>query len=330
MIPQTLSLLMTYKCNFVCDHCSVFAGPDCQEVMEAAHLRRIIEQAYAIPSIRVVAFTGGEPALYPDLLQFGISLAHEKGLITRLVTNAWWAETPEKARNFLQNLRTAGLNELNVSYDDFHRPYLEAFGGEQNVVNAVRAATELDMTVLVGVAFYPGAGVRTGYLRRVFQDVGIQQKVGFMEDFVFPLGRARQKLSARFFVSDPSEEHHDGHACRESGQTLAVLPDGKVLFCCGHIVNSPVQEIFTVGDLASGDSLSEIVARIQRNVFYWWLHREGPKAVLAELGVEEKFRRNCEACFYLGTAGREKLRTLAVRKEEIFSRWEGEKNGLPA
>ncbi|HIE13283.1 MAG TPA: radical SAM protein [Desulfotomaculum sp.] len=328
MIPQSLAFLMTYKCNFQCDHCSVSAGPEHREVIAAEHMRRVIEEAYVVPSIRVVVFTGGEPTLYPELLKTGISLAHEKGFVTRLVTNAWWAKIPEKAHQFLQNLRAAGLDELNISFDDFHLLYLEAFGGEQNVVNAVRAATELGMTVLVGTVLHPGARIRTGYLRKTFQEAGIQQEIKFLEDFVFPLGRARQKLPAHLFVSDP--EKREKGACREAGQTLAILPDGRVLFCCGHIVNSRAEEIFTVDTLASGAPLSEIVARMQRNVLYWWLHLEGPEAAYAELGVEKRFQRKCEACFYLGTAYRGKLQALAAKKEEIFARWEGEKVGLPA
>jgi hypothetical protein len=58
-------------------------------------------------------FCRAELTLYPELLQAGISLAHEKGFVTRLVTNAWWAKTPEQAHDFAQNLRTAGLDELN-------------------------------------------------------------------------------------------------------------------------------------------------------------------------------------------------------------------------
>jgi pyruvate-formate lyase-activating enzyme len=329
MIPQGLAFVLTYKCNFLCDHCSVSAGPERREVLAADYLRQVIEQAYFLPSIRVVVFTGGEPTLHPELLLEGIKLAREKGFVTRLVTNAWWAETPEKARDFLQNLRAGGLNELNVSYDDFHLPYLEAFGGEPNVVNAVRAATELGMTVLTGAVLHPGAKVKTAYLRQLFQKAGIYDaKIKFLEDFVFPLGRARQKLSTHFFICDVQKRERG--ACQDAGQTLVVLPDGKVLFCCGHIINSWAQEIFTVDSLASGAPLSEIVAQMQRNVLYWWLHLEGPEAVLTELGMEKKFYRKCEACFYLSTAGREKLYTLAARKEEIFSRWGGEKVGLPA
>lgn len=145
---------------------------------------------------------------------------------------------------------------------------------------------------------------------------------------MFPLGRARQRLPAHFFPSDIGEREHG--PCREVGHTLAILPDGKVLFCCGHIINSNAQAILTVDTLAFGTSLPEIVARMQRNVFYWWLHLEGPEAVLTELGVERKFYRKCEACFYLGTACQKQLRALAQRKEEIFARWEAKKVGLSA
>lgn len=328
MIPKSLALLLTYKCNFSCDHCSVSAGPKRREVLAADYMRRAIREAYAVPSIRTVVFTGGESTLYPDLLEAGISLAHNKGFITRLVTNAWWAKTPEQAKSFLQNIRAAGLDELNVSYDDFHLPYLERFGGEQNVLNAVQAATELGMTVLVGTVLHPGARINSSYLRRIFQNARVQGEVKFLEDFVFPLGRARQKLPVHFFNSDPAER--ECGACGDAGQTLAILPDGSLLFCCGHIVNSKAQAIFTVDNLASGVALTEMIERMQRNVLYWWLHLEGPEAVLAELGVEKKFQRGCEACFYLGTAYQEKLRALAAKKKEIFSRWEGKKVGLPA
>ncbi len=328
MIPQVLTFITTYKCNFSCDHCSVDAGPERREVLAAGVMQRFIEQAYVLPSIRVIVFTGGEPTLYPEILKEGIKLAHEKGFVTRLVTNAWWAQTPEKAHRFLRDFRTAGLDELNISYDDFHAKYLESFGGERNIVNAIRIGTELGMTTLVGSVLYHGARIRSGYLREIFKEAGIQQEIKFLEDFAFPLGRARRKLPLQFFPPDLEKREQGG--CQEAGHTLTILPDGKILFCCGHIINSKAQTILTLDSLASGVSLPEIVRRMQRNVFYWWLHLEGPEAVLSKMGVEKKFYRKCEACFYLGTACREKLLVLAAKKEEIFARWETKKIGLPA
>lgn len=52
MIPQVLTFITTYKCNFFCDHCSVYAGPERQEVLAADVMQWFIEQAYALPSIR--------------------------------------------------------------------------------------------------------------------------------------------------------------------------------------------------------------------------------------------------------------------------------------
>ncbi|MGO0121743.1 radical SAM protein [Desulfothermobacter acidiphilus] len=327
MIPQVLSFITTYRCNFYCDHCSVSAGPSRREVLSAGMVREAIEQAYTLPSIRVVVFTGGEPTLYPDLLKKGIELAHRRGFVTRMVTNAWWAQTPEKAYHFLREFRAAGLDELNVSYDDFHAAHLKAFGGEQNVLNAVRAAADLGMNVVVGTVLYPGARIKSGYLREVFKNAGIRE-VKFLEDYVFPLGRARRKLPARLFPSDLEKREQGG--CDEAGHTLTILPGGEVLFCCGHIINTRAQEILTVDSLVSGATLPKIVERMQRNVLFWWLHLEGPESVLTELGIDKKFYRRCEACFYLATACREKLRALAGRKEEIFARWEAKKVGLPA
>jgi len=117
MIPQSLVFLLTYKCNFNCDHCSICAGPNNHETISESIMKKAIEQAYYIPSIRAVIFTGGESTLHLELLKKGIRHAHEKSFLTRMVTNAWWAKTYEKAKLFLEELASCGLKELNVSYD---------------------------------------------------------------------------------------------------------------------------------------------------------------------------------------------------------------------
>uniref|UniRef100_A0A7C1IXU2 Radical SAM protein n=1 Tax=Ammonifex degensii TaxID=42838 RepID=A0A7C1IXU2_9THEO len=326
MIPKHLVFLLTRRCNFNCDHCSVSAGPMQRETITGVIIKRAIEEAYALPSLRVVIFTGGEPTLYPKLLQTGISLAYEKGFMTRLVTNAWWARTPEKASRFLERLTECGLNEINISYDDFHSPYLQTYGGEQNIINAVSAAKELGLTVLVGTVIHPEAKVRTSYLRQVFQNAGITGELKFLEDFIFPLGRARLRLPRSIFVFDPAEATESG--CREAGETLVVLPGGEITFCCGHILCSNAQRLITIGSLTAKETLTGMVERMQRNVLYWWLHLEGPTAVLRELGVTKKVYRRCEGCFYLGTAYWKKLAALATRKEEIFAKWERKGAGV--
>jgi MoaA/NifB/PqqE/SkfB family radical SAM enzyme len=90
-------------------------------------LAEVLDQAYNIPSIQVVVFTGGEPTLYPERIKY----AFELGFTVRLVTNAWWAGNYEEAKTFLEELHSYGLKELNISYDDFHLPWLTTYGGER-------------------------------------------------------------------------------------------------------------------------------------------------------------------------------------------------------
>lgn len=58
-----------------------------------------------------------------DLFE-SIAFASSKGLLTRIVTNGEWAENDESARKMIESFRSVGLNELNISYDDFHSAWI--------------------------------------------------------------------------------------------------------------------------------------------------------------------------------------------------------------
>lgn len=316
MIPQSLAIIFTRQCNFVCDHCSVEAGPDKHDTISEVNLMAAIDQAYLIPSMKVITFTGGEPTLHLSLLKKGIAYAHEKGFITRVVSNAWWADTYDNALSFLRDLVACGLNEFNVSYDEFHLEYLQKFGGEKNVVNAAKAATDLNLVVVIGMVLQAGAKVTSEYLQQVFREAGIDKPIHFLQDYAFPLGRARSKIKQENFVKKANDQ--ENHGCQEAGRTLVVLPDGKISFCCGHTIFTKAQDLFVIDSLSSGATLGQMMERMQRNALYWVLHLDGPEKIFEKLDIKKEIYNNCEACFYLGTAYRDKLLTLADKKEELF------------
>jgi len=319
MIPKSLVFMTTYKCNFICDHCSVGCTPHNTEILSFDIIKQAIDQAYAIPSIRLVVFTGGESSLVPDLLQQGLIYASEKGFRTRMVSNGWWAKTSEKANEYVRTWVGYGLNELNISYDDFHAPHLKRYGGEHNVINAIQAASQNGLSPLIGIVLHPKAKITSTYLRGVFAKIGLTEGIQYLEDFIFPLGRARQ-LPTEMFVL-PEDKSNEA-PCQEAGTTLVVLPSGDVTFCCGHLINTEAQHIITQGNIKSGETLEEMVGRMQRNVFYWWLNKEGPYSIIKEMGFEGDVYRNCEGCHYLATKYYDDLLALAGKKEEIFAKIE--------
>lgn len=319
MIPNSIAMLFTNHCNYICDHCSVCADPNKRETISKELMFKIIDQAYSIPSIKLIVFSGGEPTLYIDQLKAGIHHAYKKGFSTRIVSNAWWAQSYEKAFTVISELANSGLTELNISYDDFHLPYLNQFGGEQNIIFAVKAATELNFPVTIGISYINESKIRTRYLEKIFSEAGITGDINYIEDVVTPLGRAQTKLPESSYKNSSKPK-----GCKDAGTTLLILPDGRICFCCGHSVFT-LKDTFTASNLTD-EPLSEVIKRIQRNVLVWLLHMKGPEGIFKELGINKTIYNRCEACFYLSTKYKEPLRKLASKKKYLFDQLRA---GLP-
>lgn len=114
-----LHLLLSYECNYECDHCFVWGGPSQGGTMSMRTIERILEQAEDLGTIEWIYFEGGEPFLFYDLLCTGVQLANQRGFRVGIVSNAFWATTQEKALEYLQPL--AGMVEdLSISDDNYH------------------------------------------------------------------------------------------------------------------------------------------------------------------------------------------------------------------
>lgn len=114
-----LHLLMTYECNYECDHCFVWGGPSQNGTMTYGIIASILEQANEAETIEWIYFEGGEPFLYYELLCSGVELANELGFKVGIVSNAFWATDIEEALACLRPF--AGIvQDLSISRDDYH------------------------------------------------------------------------------------------------------------------------------------------------------------------------------------------------------------------
>ena len=138
-----MHLLLTYECNFECDHCFVWGSPRQPGAMSPEQIREILEQSKRLGTVEWIYFEGGEPFLYYAALLEGARLAAEAGFDVGLVTNAYWATSAEDALRWLEGLGPVQL--LHVSSDDLHH------GGDPEALarvdHAVAAAERLDIEV---------------------------------------------------------------------------------------------------------------------------------------------------------------------------------------
>ncbi len=73
-----LHLLLTYECNYECDHCFVWGGPEQGSAMTDETIGHILNQAAELQTIEWIYFEGGEPFLDFQLLCSGVRLARER------------------------------------------------------------------------------------------------------------------------------------------------------------------------------------------------------------------------------------------------------------
>lgn len=112
--------LLTYNCNYECDHCFLFCGPHAAGTFTIGQIRRVLEDLRNIGTIESVYFEGGEPFLYYPVMLEGLRIAGEMGLQTGVVTNCYWASSAEDAELWLEPFKKLGIDDLSVSDDAFH------------------------------------------------------------------------------------------------------------------------------------------------------------------------------------------------------------------
>jgi hypothetical protein len=133
--------LLTYTCNYECDHCFLYCGPHASGTFTVAQIREVLDEAEKIGTVTSVYYEGGEPFLYYPLLVEGLRLARERGFTTGIVSNCYWATAVEDAELWLGPIRDAGIDDLSLSDDEFHNPD----GGESPAQRAAAAAERLGM-----------------------------------------------------------------------------------------------------------------------------------------------------------------------------------------
>lgn len=137
-----LHILLTYQCNFECDHCFVWGSPWQAGTFTLSQLEDVINQAEQVGTVSSIYFEGGEPFLFYPVLVKAIASAIERGFKVGIVSNGYWATTKEDAREWLKPL-VGQLEDLSVSSDLFH--YSEEISQQAN--NACQAAEELGIPI---------------------------------------------------------------------------------------------------------------------------------------------------------------------------------------
>jgi hypothetical protein len=243
MIPMNidgLHLLLTYQCNYNCDHCFVWGGPDQYGTMTLEQIGEILRQAGEVGTVEWIYFEGGEPFLYYAALRRGVEMAAAEGFKVGMVSNGYWATAMDDALACLAPFKGL-VGDLSISSDAYH--WSDADDSQARTARS--AADELGIPMdVISIAPPEATHLAAG-----------RGQIAPGESAVVFRGRAAQKLSARAdkhpweqFTECPFED------LREPGR-VHLDPLGHVHICqgitLGNLFERPLAELFDAYDPSS-------------------------------------------------------------------------------
>lgn len=113
---KTLRVSLLSRCNLGCVYCSladdkIKNNPVPENLMAVDDLLQLIERIHSAVQLETIRLTGGEPLLYPDLIQVISGLKAIGISEIKLTTNGFLLERMAMA------MRLAGMKSINVSLD---------------------------------------------------------------------------------------------------------------------------------------------------------------------------------------------------------------------
>ncbi|MCG8365194.1 MAG: hypothetical protein MJA27_17925 [Pseudanabaenales cyanobacterium] len=240
------------------------------ERLSFEQIKDAVTSLHSLNPLQVVIFAGGEPTLLSEDLLESVAYIDSLGIATRIVTNASWAITPEKARSMLISLREAGLREINFSVDDYHLPFISF----EKVKNAWFASKGLGFqSVVLANCWGHRSTITPQYimdrlgekLPQRFDDDGYSLPIAppYSDGTVYMLsnskiqnlGRSHEELD-RADIPYPDSQEELNVGCPWAVKSAALSPKGHLVACCG--MEAENNEVLDFGD-ASTTPASDLV-----------------------------------------------------------------------
>lgn len=146
MKTESAVVMVSRRCNMSCGHCSVESHPKIKTQPTEDELHALVDRLLK-SGVKRIQFTGGEPMLRQELLLELMTKARDHRVPSSMVSNGFWGKKRDKVGELLEQLRSAGLRRLALSYDRYHAE----FQGPQPLLNILDAAQEIGWGVHINV-----------------------------------------------------------------------------------------------------------------------------------------------------------------------------------
>lgn len=300
VMPITYDSLVvetTNRCTAKCAMCYQSAGPKGsntlgRSVLPLDVMLRVVKEAREIPSLgRHLHFAGGEAFIaFSNCLSL-VEAARSAGYAEiSVTTNAFWAKRRVRAARVCRAIRESGLTRMEISWDAWHKPYVDPECIETCIRECRRYGIESILRVVT---------TRSQKGSSALADLS-KAALSCLDEIyispVVPIGRASRTI-------DPADVHRCGSlntSCHQS-LSLTVNAAGNVYPCCAGIDQT---DTYIFGNVHE-DSIARIAKRMNRSALLRTIVFGGVGSlvpVLESCGHEvprQDFSSICHLCWWL-------------------------------
>jgi len=318
-----LNSLILSVTNEFDDGYRVHHAPVRKWTMSLEQIRGLVDQANHL-ACHTVIFSGGEPFLLGDLLQEAISYAAFRVSRVRVITGAYWADTPHHALEMAGRLYQSGLTEMDIRFADWNQEPAYQQRGKW----ATMAAQKVGITVFADhIMVRNGRKVSMVHIKEFPESTGERYlgavESGHLRDHRHAMSLLPYDPEAR---DEPSSDEllflqkADRSHCPYIFNTLTAHADGRLSACGGQ--GCGVADELTIGDWHK-TRLNELVDRAEGNPLLQWIRLSGPVALrdyVREQGKVEcgkGYANLCHLCAELLSGPETKRLLHAGAQEEV-------------
>lgn len=266
------------RCNIRCAHCVAAGEVVREQKMDLARAKEAICEL-AEAGVTGISFTAGEPFIYFDDLLELVDLCRQWKIYSRIVTNSFWAKSPEKAIKKIFMLKESGVSQLRLSYSRWHQQHVS----RQNVLNAAKGCKTLGLDYFI--SFVTDFSKDDESYEQFLRD----NKLKFFPEPVIYAGRA-DSFGRRELFTDYQENR--------CAMNPYLAPNMDMYACCDAGSHFDTTNFFLLGNLKNS-SVDQLFKKSENCPLYNCIRRIGISSIASFAGVKSReivTYRKCELC----------------------------------
>lgn len=300
--PTHVTILPTYRCTAACAQCCFESSPHLSGQIPIERILAYIDEAAAsFPTLELVVFSGGECFLLREDLDKAISRVSRHGLMSRCVTNGYWAASPRAAESRAAALKQAGLTEINFSTGVDHQRFVPF----DRVAMGVAATAEAGIRTIIAIEGYKESrftidtALQHPRIKAFLESSPVRGNLSFFSNIWIPF-KSDAAISQDPSLNRLSSKNVSTEGCDNALENLVITPHERVSSCCGltfeHI---PEMKL----GMACEESLKELYFNQFDDFIKIWLRVEGPERILQfavsrnpKIKFSTEFTHPCQSC----------------------------------